>query len=284
MRKILGLTIVAVLVMALVGGGTWAYFNDPETSTGNVLTAGTLDLSLDGADVNVVMLTLGNLKPGDDDAGSPGTVNLKNVGSITADMTIATGVVSNTESTGTTGTADSGTSTTMADDALTQLDDYWVGYTLTFTSGSNSGESRRVTGFVAGTDTITVASAFTNAVANGDAYALYTEYERDVAGSGGELGAEVDIALWLDTNGSGSTYEVGTDKRLDPDGTFPTDALVFYPLNSYTSKTWTDCITGLTAGSSVDFYVEWDFVNEVTSQNTAQGDSASVGFTFTLTQ
>ena len=44
MKKILGLTVAALLVMGLVGGGTWAYFSDPESSTGNVLTAGTLNL------------------------------------------------------------------------------------------------------------------------------------------------------------------------------------------------------------------------------------------------
>lgn len=44
MKKILGLTIAALLVLGLVGGGTWAYFSDPETSTGNTFTAGTLNL------------------------------------------------------------------------------------------------------------------------------------------------------------------------------------------------------------------------------------------------
>ncbi len=46
MKKILGLGVVALLVMALVGGGTWAYFSDVETSSNNVLLAGTLDLGL----------------------------------------------------------------------------------------------------------------------------------------------------------------------------------------------------------------------------------------------
>ncbi|MBM2824431.1 MAG: hypothetical protein HW402_95 [Dehalococcoidales bacterium] len=46
MKKILGLGVVALLVMGLVGGGTWAYFNDVETSSGNILTAGTLNLGL----------------------------------------------------------------------------------------------------------------------------------------------------------------------------------------------------------------------------------------------
>jgi len=50
MKKILGLTVAALLVMALVGGGTWAYFSDVETSTGNTLTAGTMNLTVDVSD------------------------------------------------------------------------------------------------------------------------------------------------------------------------------------------------------------------------------------------
>jgi predicted ribosomally synthesized peptide with SipW-like signal peptide len=29
MKKILGLSVAAMMIMALVGGGTWAYFSDP---------------------------------------------------------------------------------------------------------------------------------------------------------------------------------------------------------------------------------------------------------------
>jgi len=36
--------------LALVGGGTWAYFSDVETSEGNVFTAGTLNLKVSGDD------------------------------------------------------------------------------------------------------------------------------------------------------------------------------------------------------------------------------------------
>jgi spore coat-associated protein N len=48
MRKILALSVAALLVMGLVGGGTWAYFTDTETSDGSFL-AGTLDLGLYGS-------------------------------------------------------------------------------------------------------------------------------------------------------------------------------------------------------------------------------------------
>ena len=33
MKKILGLTVAALMVMGLIGGGTWAYFTDPEQIT-----------------------------------------------------------------------------------------------------------------------------------------------------------------------------------------------------------------------------------------------------------
>ena len=73
MKKILGLTVAALLVMALVGGGTWAYFSDVETSSGNVFTAGTLDLGLsntiattpDGSVIETWDVTVGDWAPGD---------------------------------------------------------------------------------------------------------------------------------------------------------------------------------------------------------------------------
>jgi len=49
MRKILLLIMTMVIVLGLVSGGAFAYFSDTETSTGNTLTAGTLDLGPPGA-------------------------------------------------------------------------------------------------------------------------------------------------------------------------------------------------------------------------------------------
>ncbi|MBA7601486.1 hypothetical protein ES703_08561 [subsurface metagenome] len=57
MKKILSLTIAIVLIIGVVAGGTWAYFSDTETATGNVFTAGTIDISLNpsgGQDVTTV--------------------------------------------------------------------------------------------------------------------------------------------------------------------------------------------------------------------------------------
>jgi predicted ribosomally synthesized peptide with SipW-like signal peptide len=45
MKKIIGLSIAALLIIAIVGVGTFAYFTDTAASTGNTWTAGTLVLS-----------------------------------------------------------------------------------------------------------------------------------------------------------------------------------------------------------------------------------------------
>lgn len=62
------------------------------------------------------------------------------------------------------GTADSGTTTTMVDAARTEADtDYWVGQMLVPTSGNIAGQARYITGFNAATDTLTFAPATTQA-------------------------------------------------------------------------------------------------------------------------
>jgi spore coat-associated protein N len=50
----------AVLGLSLIGGGTYAYFNDVET-TNNTFAAGTLDLSVDPTTI----IDVDNIKPGD---------------------------------------------------------------------------------------------------------------------------------------------------------------------------------------------------------------------------
>ena len=74
------------------------------------------------------------------------------------------------------GTADSGSTTTLVDDARTEADDYWNGSWLkiiTTTDGQPpQGESRLVTDFVAATDTIYTAD-FSAVIDAGDTYMLY---------------------------------------------------------------------------------------------------------------
>jgi len=61
LKKKLGMGIASALLgIALIGGGTFAYFSDTEV-TNNTFKAGTLDLSVDPT----VIVNVDNLKPGD---------------------------------------------------------------------------------------------------------------------------------------------------------------------------------------------------------------------------
>lgn len=65
MIKILMSFLAIALVSTAAFGATQAYFSDTETSTGNTFAAGTLDLNLDGGNINVTKFTITNAKPGD---------------------------------------------------------------------------------------------------------------------------------------------------------------------------------------------------------------------------
>ena len=85
MKKILGLTVVALMVMGLVGGGTWAYFSDVESAVDNTLAAGTLDLEVDTDNPwTSVPISITNIAPGDS-AGST-SITCKNVGNLVGDL------------------------------------------------------------------------------------------------------------------------------------------------------------------------------------------------------
>ena len=97
MKKILGLTIAAVMIMVMVGGGTWAYFSDTEASADNSLTAGTMDLNIDGGNSVVNTFTASNVAPGDTGNGSS---TLDNVGSLSGELDVAITALVNTGGTG----------------------------------------------------------------------------------------------------------------------------------------------------------------------------------------
>ncbi len=89
MRKLLLSMLAIFLVIGLVGGGTFAWLQDTETSTGNTFTAGTLDLTLGdadegpGADGVTATWTMSNMVPGVTTVG-PLSVNLQNSGTVAA--------------------------------------------------------------------------------------------------------------------------------------------------------------------------------------------------------
>jgi predicted ribosomally synthesized peptide with SipW-like signal peptide len=210
MRKILGLTVAALLVMGLVGGGTWAYFSDTESSTGNTLSAGTLDLNINGANSAVTMFTVSNLYPGDSDSAY---ATLSNAGNLAGELDITLSSITNTESTGS------------------------------------------------------------------------TEYEQDsVNGSSGELGAYLEIAIYIDVNENDS-YDDGSDIGLDSDGNIYTSGSLDYDvINAYDSADYDDIYTGTMAnGVSDKFYIAYNLPTSV-SDNNCQGDEVGFSVTFTLQQ
>jgi hypothetical protein len=72
-----------------------------------------------------------------------------------------------------TGTADSGTTTTMVDTERTEAASYWpVGSVIIWTSGSNAGLESCVTAWDSGTDTLTFVPALPNTVAAGHQYEI----------------------------------------------------------------------------------------------------------------
>ena len=88
MKRIIGLSVAALIIVALISGVTLAFFSDAETSTANQFSAGTLNLKLSDnnqTDVDGVTASFGgsNLQPGD--ATGPSTVTLKNTGNLNAD-------------------------------------------------------------------------------------------------------------------------------------------------------------------------------------------------------
>ena len=82
MKKVLGLTIVCMLLTGMTGIGTWAYFIDTETSQSNTFAAGTLDLKTDDSDGVSQTLLATNMAPGD--TVGPETIILNNTGSVGA--------------------------------------------------------------------------------------------------------------------------------------------------------------------------------------------------------
>ncbi len=76
-RKIITSLMVIAVAAMMVGMGTFAYFSDTETSSGNTFTAGTLDLTLTESGGAPISLT--NMKPGDSASGS---ITVTNVGTL----------------------------------------------------------------------------------------------------------------------------------------------------------------------------------------------------------
>lgn len=202
MKKIIGLTVAALLIIGIIGGGTFAYFSDTETSVSNTLTAGTLDLNINGGDIAVTTLSVSDVAPGD--SGSDNST-LANIGSLLGELDISTTEVTNTPGAG------------------------------------------------------------------------GTEYE----GGSGELGANAELAMYIDVDQSGdwSAGDIGL-KTDNTTYTHPT-ALDYAIFDNYASLSW-DATENLSASASDDFRMLWQVPTG--AGNDIQGDSVSVNITFVLEQ
>jgi len=93
-KKILASVFIIGILALGIGWGTYSYFSDTETSSGNTFTAGTLDLKVNDTDgSDVVHITLSNMKPGDD-TGYYKWV-LKNVGTLPGRISVTFSVIIN---------------------------------------------------------------------------------------------------------------------------------------------------------------------------------------------
>lgn len=79
-RRVLGGIATIGAAAAAAGAGTFAAFSDTESSTGNQVSAGTLDLTVDGSDQDVTVLTASNVVP--NGSGSGTAITLENAGSV----------------------------------------------------------------------------------------------------------------------------------------------------------------------------------------------------------
>jgi len=82
LKKVIGLGLAGLILLCLTAGGVWAYLQDPETSSSNQITAGTLDLKTDNQNGVTQTLYATALKPGA--SVGPSTIALRNIGSLSA--------------------------------------------------------------------------------------------------------------------------------------------------------------------------------------------------------
>ena len=80
MKKILGLSLILILVVGIIGIATFAYFTDNDNSSGNSFVSGTLDLTINDADGVTRTLYATNMSPGATIGSS--AITLKNVGTV----------------------------------------------------------------------------------------------------------------------------------------------------------------------------------------------------------
>lgn len=94
-RRVLGGIATLGIAAAAAGAGTYAAFSDTESSNNNQITAGTLDLTVDGGDTPVTVLSVSNAVPGDTGSGS--AITLANAGNVDGTLDVSVASVTSNE-------------------------------------------------------------------------------------------------------------------------------------------------------------------------------------------
>jgi spore coat-associated protein N len=97
MKRIVGLNLAVLLIIAVVGNATWAFFNDTESSQDNIITAGTLDLQIGSSDPCLESINVGSLQPGD--SGNAADWTITNRGNTNGTLKVAVSVIVDYENT-----------------------------------------------------------------------------------------------------------------------------------------------------------------------------------------
>ena len=194
MKKILGLTVAAILVIGLVGGGTWAYFSDTEETNGNIFSAGTLDLGVANSGgtnptgSTTATFAASDLYPGST-AGS-GTLYVNNEGSIPmASVNISFSIASFTENTPDTvdnwdGVADTDNLTKM----IITTDVKWGGVDVVALENQSIA------------DLIALGETNLGSLAADEEKSLYIEWTFDSTATNGCQGDSLDLTISLEGN------------------------------------------------------------------------------------
>ncbi len=273
MKKILGLTLAAVLVLAMVAGGTWAYFSDTETATAS-LAAGTLDLDVNDLDTAQVLFNVSDKGPGE--SGTSDVVTLKNSGNLTGELDISIGLVNQTASAGPTEWEDA--STDLGGVALMAMFiDVDAGGT--WTSGDICLKNDDTTyAFSAATTGTATGGSTTTVVDSGASWTVdqFTGLPVTVTGKGTRV--VISNTPTTLTVATPFTAAVSTDAYSIASG--PHYSLI----TNYASGSWggTSGIESMSPSAADGFYVQWDI--PATAGNNIQGDGLDFTVTFTLAQ
>lgn len=205
MKKILISMMTIAMVSAMIGGGIYAAFSDPETSDPSAFSAGTLDLTMDGVNSGAVLFSAGNWEP---DKADKDIALINNIGNLDGMLEISFTDILCLESKGSgayTADGDGDDDTIISSDLDGSGDDAWVGYTLVITSGdaANIGAESTVISYDEDNDTLELdPSNPLPADADGDTFRLHREYELD---DENDTNAIFDLDVTVTTGGGTDT-------------------------------------------------------------------------------